>query len=320
MNIASTLPQQTIKRERQSYPQVAQAPASQAKPATKPLTEQWVVGKETFASTSELLDKLGQQSDVQAIYRFSTSETQVPFSDTERVQNAIGYGLVGTTGGAALGGFLGLVLNSVESLNAYAGGPAGMPLKALVVPALVGAAIAGAGAAAYGVQVDANPKLQSITGTLDTSGAQALFTPQGQPEKQINLSEYQNAMTPELVDGTSAEVSDLRGALTGAALGAGSVLATLTGSPGLIIGGLAGGTVGASTNDRTMLSTGVGVAAGIAATAGIGAMALTGNSTGLLLATGAAAVGGALVGKQVLTARESTPASRDYGEQWWNKN
>lgn len=297
----------------------------------KPLTESWTVNGETYQSTTELFEKMGNAENVDAVYSYTTQDAETPFSTKERLMNMTGDALLMGAGGAALGGLAGAgltVLSAVGGvINAIGGGRmTSVGDGLLLIPVALGAG-AGLVTGAVNGYRRAAPYREGgeLSGKLSKSDDNAFFYPGGRVDKKVDLKQHEQATTPDVQPAKFGESKPFKNAALGAVGGAAGVGMSILG-PVVLATPIAGATVGASLENRTTLGAGLGTAAGIATAAatlyGVNqAWGYPGaNYLPLALLTGGMAVGGALLGDKVITGFESVPAQRDYGQQWWNAN
>ncbi len=302
--------------------------APEAPKQLKPHTEQWAVDgqAETFSSTTALVSQGEALNGKQATYSYTLEAAGAPFTSGEKFANAIGVGLQGAVGGAVGGAVCGAVLSLIAGVGDLMGGimggrMSGVSSAVLTVPIALGT-LAGAGIGAVsGYQAEAPEAAGgSLHGTLQARDGKVLFYPNGQVDREVNLTEYQSAGEAELIKPeavkTNAALDTVKGALVGAAI-VPSVFIPLA---GIAAGGYVGIEAGAALDKRTELGKGLGLTLGVAATAST--IAIGQLSSGRLEAAGALAGGlavvGAALGHKVFEGRAQGEEHHDYGTQWWN--
>ena len=304
--------------------QTPQAP-KQERPVYKPLTEKWTVDTDSFTSTKDLVSKGDALNNKSATYTYTTSADGAPFTRKEQLANAVGTAFQGATagaiGGAVVGALISFVAGVGDILGGFMGGRMdGVSRSLLTVPIALGTLGGAAFGAAGGWQMEAKAGESTVRGTLQTENGQVNFYPNGQVQNKVNLTEFQSAPEAPTVQGTAAESKPLVNTLKGAAIGAATVPALMIPLAGMAAGGYVGATAGAALDQRTALGSGLGLAVGVASTAGtIYAINTAGFAGAAGVAAGLAVVGGA-IGNAVFQGMESTPTQYASGEQWWTKH
>ena len=298
-----------------------QEPEARKTEVHRPLQESWTVAGETYSTTEELIASVGELENAEATYTYQKMETPEPFTQGEKIKNAIGGGIMTGAVGAGLGlvGSIGLtVLAGIGELATSFAGARANPVSNLVLaaPIFLGAAVGAGfgGVTAYSAQVESGK--QSVPGLMTAKSNEVSFYPKGKVDEKVDVNAYQRATTPELTPGDEADSSPLRDSLTGAGVVAGSTIASVT-ALSFWIPTAVGANIGAKIDNRTLLGPALGGLAGAGLTAGFWTAASAGYA---LPALGVAAVAGA-IGTTVFTnSLNSQPANRDYGDQWWIKN
>jgi hypothetical protein len=313
----------TIRPASTRQPEAAQ-PTQDSKPTLKPLHEKWTVGEDTFNSTQELLANVGDLHNVEATYHYRAQDEAQPFTLSEKLKNAAGVGMgvsvAGAAGGAVVGGGLVFMAGLADLLNALVGGRShGAGNALMLVPVAIGTALGAAAGAGIGYSLKANAAMEAVDGVLSREAGEAAFYPKGQVEAKVDLNKFQEATTPPVspakIEQAGTVSSVIKGGLAGALMAPASVIPLV----GLAIPPVVGYHVGEAVGDRTALGKGAGVLAGAATVVGSYAAMSSGGAQAFAALAGGLALGGAVVGKKVFSEMGSTPARRDYGQQWWNR-
>lgn len=302
--------------------------APEAPKHLKPHTENWQVDglNERYDSTSALVFQGDRLDGRKATYTYTKEAAGAPFTSGERVKNAIGVGLQGAVGGAVGGAICGVILSFMAGVGNIMGGimgghVSGVSSALLTVPTALGT-LAGAGiGAASGFQATAPEAAGgSIPGTLKMRDGAVLFYPNGQVDKEVNLTEYQSAGEAPVIKPEAVETNALWDTAKGAFFGAAVVPSIVIPLVGIGAGGYIGMEAGVALDKRTELGRGLGLAAGVGATAAtiaIGQMSGGGYQAAGALAGGLGVVG-AVLGHKVFEARAQGTEHHQYGTQWWN--
>lgn len=282
---------------------------------TRPLQERWEVGDEIHDSTSALLDSVESGQEMPASYVYSTEAPAQPFTQGEKVRNAIGNGLTGGVMGAAAGmGVSGLAL-VVSALDSLTGGKEASTVT-LLAPVVLGAVIGTGFGATQGYLSEVTPEEKSVKGLLKVEDGEIAFYPGQRVDQKVDLKVYSEAElpSPEVVVEGNAVKNAMKGAVAGAAVTAVGALPVL-GPP---MAALAGRGAGKLLDRRTSLGAGLGTVAGLGLAAGA-TMAFFAPLDSTFPYFGAVAAGAGIAGAVVgyLSTGDAVP-ERNYGSQWWN--
>lgn len=308
-----------------SIPSTQKTPDKKEQATLKPLTERWLVGEESYASTQDLVTALGQDAEnVAATYVYTTDEAESPFTKSEKIKNAIGSGIHGALGGALAGACAGAIFTLIAGVGDVLGGLMGGRMdgvanSVLTVPLALGT-LAGLGVgAAKGFQADNSPTEKAVSGVLNSKSDGLAFYPGGKVDEEVDLKAFASAPTAEVETLEIPKASRLSNAAKGATAAA-LVPAMLIPLAGPFLPVLAGENAGKELGDRTTLGSGLGALAGVGATAGIIAAISTGGVQGGLMAAGVLGVAGAVIQDRIRAKAPTSVEKRDYGVQWWNNS
>lgn len=300
----------------------ASAPAQVQAKVFKPLTESWNVNGEIFTSTADLVSHAQGKDGQQAVYRFTTEAAPVAFTQSEKVRNSVGKGASMAVQGAVVGGFVSAGLAAVvgfgDVLNVLSGGSShGVSTGLMLTPVILGAFVGGAMGSLEGYKERALAPGGVISGILKNNNDQLAFYPNGKVEAEVNLNQYQNAPTAEVVESASKDEGVIANTLKGAAAGAVVGPAIFVPVIGLGVGAYVGAAAGEALDKRTALGGGLGLALGAAATVGTVVAANVYGPQAIAYAAGGLGVLGAVIGHSVFS-KMGKDAQHDNGQQWWS--
>jgi hypothetical protein len=300
----------------------ASAPAQAQPKVFKPVTESWNVNGETFTSTADLVSHSQGKDGQQAIYRFATEAAPAAFTQSEKVRNSVGKGATMAVQGAVVGGLVSAGMAAVvglgDVLNALSGGSShGVSTGLMLAPVILGALVGGSMGSMEGYKASPQAPGGEVTGVLKNSNDQLAFYPNGKVEAEVNLHQYQNAPTAEVVESASKDDGAIANTLKGAAAGAIIGPAVFVPVIGLGVGAFVGSAAGEALDKRTALGGGLGLALGAAATVGTIVAANIYGPQALAYAAGGLGVLGAVIGHSVFS-RMGKDAHHDNGQQWWS--
>ncbi len=284
-------------------------------PQTRPLTDEWDVNGETFQSAGDLVDSGRSFDNIPTTYRYTVEES-TRLSQSQRLKNAIGSGLLGAAAGAAGGALvagIGSAMSEVVDLIFRQSTDSGIgPLLPLAAGAVFGIA-----AAVDGYRKSGGADVHEVEGLLSGKGEGLSFYPDGQVNREVSLARYQNAKTPELSeDKVPQPVNTWKSALKGAGIGVFSALPVVN----FAAPAIAGGIYGRQLDRNSSLGMSIGLTAGAAASVAIYTATSQFGLPGLAVAAGTLGVAGAILkpmSDRAAAAAEAAPR-REFGEQWWN--
>lgn len=322
MNIQSTrqAPQPISPPANTSVPQ-SQTPT----PSLKPLAEEWVVGEKTYSDTASLLADQQELENAAVTYKFRTQDKAEAYSQKEKLMNATGNALLGAAGGAATGAVVATafgVLGAIGDIaSAFMGGSMSGSSVNMLAP-IVLCAGGGAAVGAYmGYQATPAESNGQVQGLLTKGSQGAFFYPNGKVEAKVDLGQFAKSAVPAVTPEIKAESQPLKNAALGAAAGLVAVPGALIPLVGFFGPSAVGYDIGSKLDRRTSLGSGLGLAAGVGVTAAtVATLSRSGFGMPALALAGGLALGGALLGDKIITKMNTTPAQRNYGDQWWSRH